>query len=137
MLSLLQHLARTRLSWRTMLVWYLRLLAILLIGGGIIHWARIVGYLPWRGEMFVDMPVEWQVATAYFGVLDMVAGIGLWLAASWGLVMWFLRVLSQVAMHTVFQDTFGSRPYEITYYILTIAIYLVLTVLTERERRNE
>ncbi|MEI2387685.1 DUF6163 family protein [Breoghania sp. JC706] len=137
MLTLLQDFARVRPPWRTVLIWYLRFLAILLIGGGIIHWARIVGYVPWRGVMFVDMPVDWQVATVYFGVLDMVAGIGLWLAASWGPVMWLIRLLSQVIMHTLFQSTFGSRPYEISFYMVTIAVYVALTVLSERERRKE
>ena len=136
MLTLLQDFTRTRPPWRTVLVWYLRFLAILLIGGGIIHWARIVGYVPWRGVLFVDMQVDWQVATVYFGVIDMVAGIGLWLAASWGPVMWLLRLLSQIVMHTLFQSIFGSRPYEISFYLVTIAIYLALTVLSERERRK-
>ncbi|WP_321340099.1 DUF6163 family protein [Breoghania sp.] len=136
MVTMLQDMIKSRPPWRTMLVWYLRLMAILLIGGGVIHWARIVGYVPWRGVMFADMPTDWQTATAYFGVLDMVAGVGLWLAASWGPVMWLLRALSQVVMHTILSDTFGTRPYEISFYLATIAIYLVLTLLCEREKRN-
>ena len=137
MLSLFQDIAASRPPWRTLLIWYLRVMAILLIGGGIIHWARIVGYVPWRGLIFLDMPVEWQVVTVYFGVLDMVAGVGLWLAASWGPVMWLLRILSQVVMHTLVQHIFGGRPYEIAFYMVTIAIYLTLTILSERERREE
>lgn len=137
MLTLLQEFAKARPPWRTMLVWYLRFIAVLLLGAGIIHWARITGYEPWRGVLFADMPVEWQAATVYFGVLDLVAGIGLWLSASWGPVMWLLRALSQVAMHTVFFETFGRRPYEISFYLLTIAIYLILLLLAERERRRQ
>ncbi|AXS40258.1 DUF6163 family protein [Breoghania sp. L-A4] len=136
MIVALQDVLRNRPSWRELFVWYLRALAILLIGAGLIHWARIIGYTPWRGVFFADMQVEWQVATVYFGVLDLVAAVGLWLTASWGPVMWLLRTLSQVAMHTVFADIFAHRPYEISFYLITILIYLGLLVLMERENRR-
>lgn len=132
-----QDLIRNRPPWSTALLWYLRAMALLLLGGGVIHWARIVGYLPWRGLWFWDMPVEWQAATIFFGVLDLVAAIGLWLAVSWGTVMWLFRALCQVMMHTVFSDIYGRRPYEISFYLLTILIYLVLLFLMERENRAQ
>lgn len=136
MIISLQDIFKDRPPWREVFVWYLRILSILLIGAGIIHWARIIGYSPWRGLMFVDMPIEWQVATVYFGVLDLVAAIGLWLTASWGPIIWLLRTLSQVVMHTVFADIFARRPYEISFYLLTILVYLALLVLMEREMRR-
>lgn len=136
MIVTLQDVLKNRPPWRDVFVWYLRFLALLLIGAGLIHWARIIGYTPWRGLMFADMPVEWQVATVYFGVLDLVAAIGLWLTASWGPVMWLLRTLSQVAMHTAFADIFARRPYEISFYLATLAVYLFLLVMMERERRH-
>ncbi len=135
MIASLNDLIRNRPPWPNVLVWYLRAIAVLLLGGGVIHWARIVGYAPWRGLWFWEMPVEWQVVTVFFAVLDLVAGIGLWLAVSWGTVMWLLRALLQVAMHTAFADTFGRRPYEIGFYLATIAIYLLLLYLVERENR--
>lgn len=136
MIVMMQDFLNNRPPWRVVFIWYLRILAILLIGAGLIHWARIIGYTPWRGVWFVDMPIEWQVATVYFGVLDLVAAVGLWLTASWGPVMWLLRTLSQVTMHTVFAEIFARRPYEITFYLSTIAIYLALLVLMERENRR-
>jgi len=134
--ALLQDYWNNRPAWSVMLVWYLRAMAVLLIGGGLIHWARIVGMVPWRGVWFWDMPIEWQAATVFFAVLDLVAAIGLWLTVSWGTVMWLTRALSQVVMHTMFSDVFGRRPYEIAFYLLTIAIYLVLLYLTDREQRG-
>lgn len=136
MIVTLNDILKNRPSWRELFVTYLRILSILLIGAGIIHWARIIGYSPWRGLLFADMPVEWQVATVYFGVLDLVAAVGLWLTASWGPVMWLLRTLSQVVMHTVFADIFANRPFEITFYLFTIALYLVLLVMMERDVRR-
>ena len=133
---LLRDYWNNRPSATIMLVWYLRAMAVLLIAGGLIHWARIVGIVPWRGVWFWDMPIEWQAATVFFAVLDLVAAIGLWLTVSWGTVMWLTRALSQVVMHTMFADVFGRRPYEIAFYLLTIAIYLVLLYLSDREQRR-
>ena len=133
---LLRDYWNNRPSATIMLVWYLRAMAVLLIAGGLIHWARIVGIVPWRSVWFWDMPIEWQAATVFFAVLDLVAAIGLWLTVSWGTVMWLTRALSQVVMHTMFADVFGRRPYEIAFYLLTIAIYLVLLYLSDREQRR-
>lgn len=136
MIAVLREQWSKRPAWSVILVWYLRAMAILLIGGGLIHWARIVGLVPWRGVWFWEMPVEWQAATVFFGVLDLVAAIGLWLAVSWGTVMWLLRALTQVVMHSLFAEIYGRRPYEIAFYLATIAIYLVLLYLSDREQRR-
>jgi len=136
MITSFQDLIKTRPPWSTVLIWYLRGIALLLVGGGIIHWARIVGFVPWRGLWFWDMPIEWQAATVFFAVLDLVAATGLWLAVSWGTVMWLFRAMSQIVMHSLFSDIYGRRPYEISFYILTIAIYLLLMYLMERENRK-
>lgn len=135
MLSSFQMLLNSRPPWSTVLVWYLRGIAVLLLVGGVIHWARIIGIVPWREVWFWDMPVEWQAVTVFFAVLDLVAGIGLWLSVSWGTVMWLFRAGSQIVIHTIFSDVFGRRPYEIAFYLMTIAIYLLLTYLMERENR--
>ena len=135
MLANFHAILSSRPPWGTILVWYLRAIAVLLLGGGLIHWARIIGITPWREVWFWDMPLAWQSATIFFGVLDLVAAIGLWLAVSWGTVMWLFRAGSQIVMHTLFSDIYGRRPYEISFYLLTIAGYLLLTYLMERENR--
>ncbi|WP_346914019.1 DUF6163 family protein [uncultured Roseibium sp.] len=91
MLANLHAIMSSRPPWSSILVWYLRAIAVLLLGGGLIHWARIIGITPWRDVWFWDMPLAWQSATVFFGVLDLVAAIGLWLAVSWGTVMWLFR----------------------------------------------
>ena len=95
--------------------------------------ARIIGITPWRDVWFWDMPLAWQSATVFFGVLDLVAAIGLWLAVSWGTVMWLFRCFCQIVMHTAFSDLYGRRPYEISFYLLTIGIYALLVWLMEKE----
>lgn len=135
MITSFQDLIEARPPWSTLLTWYLRGIAILLFAGGVIYWARIIGIVEWRGYWFWDMPVSMQGAIVFFAVLDLVAATGLWLTVSWGTVMWIFRCFCQIVMHTVFSDLYGRRPYEIAFYLLTIAIYAVLAYLMDRENR--
>ncbi|MES0808192.1 DUF6163 family protein [Roseibium sp. SCPC15] len=135
MITSFQDLIDARPPWSTVLTWYLRGIAIILIGGGVIYWARIVGIVEWRGLWFWDMPISLQGAIVFFAVLDLVAATGLWLTVSWGTVMWLFRCFCQIVMHTAFSDLYGRRPYEISFYLLTIAIYAVLAYLMEKENR--
>lgn len=121
---------------RLLLLTFLRVIGGTLVIAGVIHWARIIGYVPWRGLYFWDMPTEWQAVTIYFAVFDLAAAVGLWLGVSWGVVMWLMVALSQVTMHSLFSDTFGNRPWEITYYIITIVLYFGLAYMAEREARE-
>jgi hypothetical protein len=124
------------ITWRIVLLAFLRVIGATLVIAGIIHWARIIGYVPWRGAYFLEMPTDWRAVTIYYAVFDLAAAVGLWLGASWGVVMWLLVALSQMTMHSLFSDTFGQRPWEITYYIITIITYFGLAYLTEREARS-
>ena len=120
---------------RMLLLLFLRGIGATLLVAGIIHWARIIGYVPWRGLYFLDMPTEWQAVTIYYAVFDLAASVGLWLGVSWGVVMWLMVALSQMTMHSMFADTFGHRPWEITYYIITIVTYFCLAYGAEHEAR--
>ena len=122
--------------FRTLLLWYMRAISVMMLVAGLIHWARIVGYVPWRGHYFLDMPTDWQAATVYFAVIELVAAIGLWLGVSWGAVVWLVVASSQILMHSAFAETFARRPYEILFYVITMAIYLVLFYLAERQDRR-
>ncbi|WP_305985254.1 DUF6163 family protein [Roseibium sp. MMSF_3544] len=135
MITSFQDLVDARPPWSTILIWYLRGIAVILIGGGVIYWARIIGIVEWHGNFFWDMPIELQVATVFFAVLDLVAATGLWLTVSWGTVMWIFRCLCQIVMHTAFSDLYGRRPYEITFYLITVAIYAGLVYLMHKENR--
>lgn len=135
MITSFKDLFNARPPWSTLLIWYLRAMAVLLMGGGVIYWARIIGIVEWRGQWFWEMSIALQGAIVFFAVLDLVAAIGLWLTVSWGTVMWIFRCFCQIVMHTAFSDLYGTRPYEISFYLLTIVIYAALTYLMNREVR--
>ncbi|MDN3718792.1 hypothetical protein QW131_05100 [Roseibium salinum] len=66
MITSFQDLIETRPPWSTVLIWYLRGIAILLFAGGVIYWARIIGVVEWRGFWFWEMPLALQGAIVFF-----------------------------------------------------------------------
>lgn len=122
-------------SWERILTWYMRFNAILWMAMGLYMWARITGFLPWRGHFFWDMPIEWRSAIVYYGVLDLVVSVGLWLAAPWGVVIWLFTIVSQIVTHSAFSEIFGERPFRIPFYAVTVFIYVLLAFRVRRTRR--
>ncbi len=98
----------------------------LLIVLGLFRWGVAIGALPAIGAGFQDMTGPWQWATINLGVAYLVAGVGLWLLASWGLVVWFYSAACEIAMHTLFAGTFGTRLYPVALQLILIGGHLWL-----------
>src|SRR6202047_5407075 len=71
-------------KWTRRLVLFLRIMA----GGsctqGLYHWAEFTVCVGSEEEAFETQPIAWQSATVYFAVIELVAAVGLWLAAPGG-----------------------------------------------------
>ena len=53
--------------------------------------------------------LPWQTATVFFAVIDLVAAVGLWLAAAWGAVVWLTACVSMAAVEVIFPQVYGGR----------------------------
>lgn len=77
------------------LVWFMRGLALLWMTQGLSNWALLVaGDAGTQGAMDAMSDVG-AIAVIFFAVLDLIAAVGLWLAASWGGVVWLVAVAAQ------------------------------------------
>ena len=126
--------ATAGLDPRTLLVFYVRAMAFVFLLSGLRRWGIILGPLAPGGD-FLDLPVQWQVATVFFGVFDLVAAVGLWLLASWGTVVWLITALTEVVLHGVFVDVFGFQPVLLAFHLVSVLIYATLTLFYERSRK--
>jgi hypothetical protein len=88
--------AISRLGWQTVLIWYMRTLAWVWVAKGLFHWAIILGALPTLGQ-FTTMALPLQATIVAFACLDLLAAIGLWLAAAWGGAIWLLCAVVEAA----------------------------------------
>ena len=95
-------------SWTEYLVLFLRLMAAVSLVKGLYHWAQVCGIGAAPDDGFLAHTVAWQSATVFFAVLDLVAAVGLWLAAAWGAVVWLSSVVSMAVVEVFFPNVFGG-----------------------------
>ena len=82
--------------WGTALLWYMRTLAWVWVGKGLFNWAIIVGAFPGLGD-FTTMALPLQATLVAFACFNLLAAIGLWLAAPWGGAIWLLCAVVESA----------------------------------------
>ena len=95
--------------WTGRLVLFLRVMAVLSMAKGLYHWALVSRLRPGRPDGFEYQPTPWQTATVFFAVIDLVAAVGLWLAAAWGAVVWLTACVSMAAVEVFFPQVYGGR----------------------------
>jgi hypothetical protein len=120
--------------WTTRLIWFVRIMAGVSLFKGLYHWAVLCGIGDGPYSFFEVGPMPWRSATVFFAVIDLVAAVGLWLAAAWGGVVWLTAAISMAAIELLFPDVYGGRTWVVLFEVTAITIYLALTVLSARER---
>src|SRR5260370_42522392 len=96
--------------WATRLVLFLRLMAAVALVKGLYYWAIVCGVGAPSPQGFDSYAMPFQSATVFFAVIDLVAAVGLWLAAPWGAGGLRTSVISMAAVGGPFHLTFGGRP---------------------------
>ena len=112
--------------------WLKRMLAGVLIVVGLVQWAAIIGLVTLGPEPFSDASGAWQWATINLAVAYLVAAVGLWLLASWGVVIWIYAAAWEIAMSTVFAGTFGFRVLPVTIQVGLLATYAAVAIAVRR-----
>jgi hypothetical protein len=121
-------------SWTSWLVLFLRLMAALSLIKGLYHWAAVCGIGTPREAGFDFQTLPWQTATVFFAVFDLVAAVGLWLAAAWGAVVWLTATVSMVVVQLFFPQIYGDHLWLVLLEIVLIGCYLWLAIKSARER---
>lgn len=103
------------------LLWYMRAMALFYFVDGMLHWARIIGAL---GPGFQTMPTHMQIAMVYFAILQLIASVGLWCGATWGVVAWLFSAVAELVMHLGFVNLFGTAWLLVAFHVATILIYI-------------
>jgi hypothetical protein len=126
--------AVTDAYWTGWLVLYVRVMAVIWMLKGLYHWAMICGFGDGLSSAFELAPVPWKAATMFFAVIDLVAAVGLWLAAAWGGVVWLTAAISMATVEFLFPQIYGGRLIVIALQLLAIGGYFALAILAARER---
>lgn len=117
--------------WQMRLVLFQRVAGGFMIIKGLIHWGVL-----FTGDSFSALPVEARGATVFFAVIDLIAGVALWLGSAWGAALWLFAVLSQIVSGLLFLE------FSDTMIVLTIAelvlvgVYVVIRYMAYREEQR-
>jgi uncharacterized protein DUF6163 len=122
--------------WTGRLVLFLRAMALVSLVKGMYHWSLVLGIGDGDGSTFEAATMPWQAATVFFAVIDLVAAVGLWLAAAWGGVVWLTAAISMAAIEMLFPQVYGGRLWIAVLEISAIAVYSFLTLKAGGERRD-
>ena len=119
--------------WTGRLVLFLRAMAVVSLLKGLYHWARVCGIGVDDSQLFEFHSIAWRAATVFFAVIDLVAAVGLWLAAAWGAVIWLMSIASMMTLDIFFPQVFGSGIMIGVAEGGLLALYLWLALKSARE----
>src|SRR5215470_14319585 len=120
--------------WTGRFILFLRAMAGLSLLKGLYHWAMVIGVGHGPFSAFETSSTAWQAATMYFAVIDLVAAVGLWLAAAWGGVVWLTATISMAAIELLFPQVYGGRIIVVLVDVAMLGAYFWLAVAAARER---
>jgi hypothetical protein len=121
-------------TWTEILVLFLRVMAVLSLLKGLFHWTQILGIGVPADQSFEARSIAWQTSTVFFAVLDLVAAVGLWLAAPWGAVIWLTSVVSMATVELFFPQVYGGSFIIVAAELTLLGAYLFLAIVSARER---
>lgn len=120
--------------WTRWLMLFLRIMAGVAIIKGLYHWMNVCGFLGADEGGFEGHAMSWQTSTVFFAIIDLVAAVGLWLAAPWGAVVWLTASVSMIVIEIFFPQIFGGSFFTVVFELSGIAAYLLLAIQSAREQ---
>lgn len=126
--------APARGTWTEYLVLFLRVMAAVSLVKGLYHWSQICSIGAAPDQAFEMQSMAWRSVTVFFAVIDLVAAVGLWLAAPWGAVVWLTSTVSMAMVELFFPGVYGGSAFVVLTEIGLLGVYLWLAIIAARER---
>lgn len=117
-------------QWGQLLTVFMRIIALFWLLQGVTQWCLV---LTASRPIFEELPSNAAVAVVFFAVLDLIAGVGLWLATPWGGVLWLLIASAQIFVTLSVPGFFIGGYWLIALDIVLICVYFFLTFEAGRD----
>lgn len=121
----------------TIFVLFLRVVALACLWFGLQYWALIVGYSHDGMGRFDLLSTPWRFAATGLAVVFPVAALGLWVAGSWGPVMWLMAAGGQMLMFTVWPEIFGRNMLAVTMHSAVFVVFILFRLALWLEGRHK
>ncbi|HYA72590.1 MAG TPA: hypothetical protein VEF36_05495 [Roseiarcus sp.] len=122
-----------RVNWTGALVWYMRTLAWVWVVKGLFNWSLVLGAFPSYGD-FTMLPRSLQGSVVFFAAVDLLAAVGLWLAAPWGGVVWLLCAAIEAVSPALGVRGAVTGALGVALNIVLVALYFLLSWRAGQER---
>lgn len=117
--------------------WFLRLMAIVAMISGLSYWAQLTGLGAEALPRFDELPLHWQMPWVVLALLLPCASMGLWMLASWGIVLWVVASLMEIGVYGFWADSYVSRPAVVFGHIVALTVMAgILIALGVQHYRN-
>ena len=124
--------AARAVRWSIILVWFMRVMALMWIAKGLGYWAVILG-ADNAPTAFEGRTTGFQATTIYFAIIDLIAAVGLWLTSTWGGVLWLMAVMSHLILSVFFPHFVTGGPLLIGLFLAFIVTYLLISWLAAND----
>ncbi|MGY2052493.1 DUF6163 family protein [Methylobacterium sp. JK268] len=129
-----RHAPQPGARWDIVLIWLMRIVAAIWMVKGLSAWAEILGARP-GASPFEGAPVGRQAVIIYFGVIDLLAAVGLWLATAWGGVVWLLAATSAFVLALLTPELLPMSLPNLAFDGAIVLVYFTVSWLASREIR--
>jgi fatty acid desaturase len=123
--------------WRQRLTRFQRIAGGFMIFKGLTHWAALIGLGDGAGLRFQQQPLDAQAATVFFAVIDLVAGVALWLGSTWGAMLWLLAAGLQFFADVVVLELSGFLILLTIVEVLLVAGYVIIRFMVHVETSQQ
>lgn len=116
----------------------LRIFGFILLLRGLYIWFSTTGLLGSIAPSYVltmssDLEFWLMIGT---GVICMIAGVGLWLLAPWGAVLWLALVFADAILFSLVDELEALRPFIMMLNAGLVSIYLGMALMVRRRSRE-
>ena len=116
----------------------LRIVGALLIVRALYVWFCFTGFMDAYAPA-LDFEVAGTVQFALLSgaaIASLIAGLGLWLLAPWGAVLWLVLVAADAVLFFILPELSAVRPFVVAANGVLVTLYLVMALLVRREARS-
>ncbi len=113
-------------------IWFLRLLAGVYFLLGLRQWLVILDVA--HHGTFLKMALSHQVVTGFFAVVNLVAAVGLWLASSWGSMVWLIAALFDIVLHGFYPGLSVTPRFMLFFHTGSMLMYVFLVMQLAKHR---
>ena len=119
--------------WRRRLIQFQRVAGGFMIFKGLMYWSSLFVSGAGPASYFQQQPIDIQATTVFFAVIDLIAGVALWLGSTWGAMLWLIAAAMQLFADAIVLELSGILILLTIIEVLLVAGYVIIRFMVHME----